>query len=239
MELQIQPNMVNIMGLTISESVVIFFVASVVVIIAAILIRYFIISRFKEADEKPGRVQLLLEWAVEAVQNFSKGILGENAHFMSSYVFCIGLFILLVGWIDLFGLRTPLSDLNVTAGLAIITFVMINFFALRKKGLGGRMRSLATPNALFAPLRMLSDVAVPVSLACRMYGNLLGCTIVLELLRSVLLSLFKNYWCAVVPVALAGAMPGILSIYFTLFDVAIQAYVFMTLSVTFVNEAIE
>ena len=62
---------------------------------------------------------------------------------------------------------------------------------------------------------------------------------VLELLRSVLLSLVKNYWFAVVPVALAGAMPGILSIYFTLFDVAIQAYVFMTLSVTFVNEAIE
>ena len=51
MELQIQPNMVNMMGLTISESVVTFFVASVVVVLAAILVRHFVISRFKEADE--------------------------------------------------------------------------------------------------------------------------------------------------------------------------------------------
>lgn len=86
---------------------------------------------------------------------------------------------------------------------------------------------------------MVTDLFIPVSLACRMFGNLLGGFIIMHLVYSVLVSLVRNYFYTVLPVALAAVLPGILSIYFGVFHVLIQAYIFLMLTLTFVREASE
>ena len=82
------------------------------------------------------------------------------------------------------------------------------------------------PSPVIFPMKILSDVAVPVSLACRLFGNMLGGMIVMDLLKSSL----GGY--AVGITALAG-------IYFNLFHPLIQTYIFIILSMTFINEATE
>ena len=65
-------------------------------------------------------------------------------------------------------------------------FFLINYYGIRQKGLGGRVRSLASPSPMIFPMKILSDCAVPVSLACRLFGNMLGGYIVMDLLKASL-----------------------------------------------------
>ena len=77
------------------------------------------------------------------------------------------------------------------------------------------------------PLRMISDIAVPVSLACRLFGNMLGgMIIVMDLLYSAMGNL-------------AVGVPSLVGLYFNAFHPLIQAYIFVTLTLTFINEAVE
>ena len=75
-------------------------------------------------------------------------------------------------------------------------------------------------------IKIDSDIAIPNSLACRLFGNMLGGMIVMELLKGAL----GGY---------AAGIPGIAGLYFNLFHPLIQAYIFITLSLTFIDEAME
>ena len=123
-------------------------------------------------------------------------------------------------------MRPNTSDLNSTVALSLITFVLIQYYSIKKKGIIGRLKTLSgpMPKAL-VPIKLITDFAVPVSLACRMFGNILGGVVVMELLYSVGFLKF--------------IIPGALSLYFTLFHTGMQAFVFITLSLTFIEEARE
>ena len=76
-----------------------------------------------------------------------------------------------------------------------------------------------------APVKIVTDLAVPVSLSCRLFGNILGGMIIMELIYSI--------------AAARWVIPAFLSIYFTLFHTLIQTFIFITLSLAFMNEALE
>ena len=154
----------------------------------------------------------------------------------SPYILALAFYILLSGVIELFGLRTPLSDLSVTVSFGLSTFLIINYYGLREKGVIGRIKSYGKPKPIIAPFKLISDLATPVSLSCRMFGNILGGYIIMELLYEVLLSAVEK-WLVAIPFAFV--IPAALSLYFTLFHVAIQFYIFSMLSLTFVSEAVE
>ena len=136
------------------------------------------------------------------------------------------LFMIICAASELLGFRPPTSDLIVTLAMGLMTFALINYYGIRKKGIGGRIKSLAKPTPVIFPMKILSDVAVPVSLACRLFGNMIGGMIVMELLKSVL----GGY---------AAGIPAVAGLYFNLFHPLIQTYIFVILSLTFINEAIE
>ena len=69
-----------------------------------------------------------------------------------------------------------------------------------------------------------------------MFGNILGGYIIMELLYEVLMTAVEK-WIVAIP--FASVIPAVLSLYFTLFHVAIQFYIFSMLSLTFVGEAVE
>ena len=167
---------------------------------------------------------MILEMTVDGIQVFTDNRIGKfSSKSIAPYIFTVGSFIILNGLLELFGLRAAMTDINSTIALALITFMLIQVYSLRKKGLKGRIQHYK-PYYL-APIKIVTDLAVPVSLSCRLFGNILGGMIVMELIYSI--------------AAARWIIPAFLAIYFTLFHTLIQAFIFITLSLAFMNEALE
>lgn len=214
---------IDLYGMDISSSVLISWIAMAVLIIGAIIIRVFIIPKFKE---KPQGIQNVLEIIVETLSKYTESSVGKLSDNLNAYIFTLGLFLVTCGIVELFGLRPPTADLVMTFSLALCTFALINYYGIKKKGVAGRLKSLAQPTAVILPIRLLTDIAVPISMACRLFGNMLGGMIVIDLLYIAL-------------GAFGVGIPAVMGLYFNIFHPLIQAFIFITLSLTFINEAVE
>lgn len=207
-------------GIPVTDAVCISWIVSVGLIIFGFIVRFYIFPRFQDV---PRGLQNILELLVEWVYSFSRDSVHEFSGELAPYIGTLLLYLGFANTIELWGLRPPTTYIVTTFALSIITFFLINFYGIRKKGLWGRLKDYGKPVPFIAPIKALSDLAVPVSLASRMFGNILGGLVVMELIRKVM------------PIV----APAFLSIYFTLFDGLIQTYIFITLSLTFIGEAIE
>ena len=185
--------------------------------------RLFAVPRFKE---KPAGIQNVIELAIESVEKFTVSSLpeplGEN---LTAYMLTLPLFLVGCAAVELFGVRSPTSDLTTTFALSFVTFVLIIYYAFREKGLG-RLRDYVTPAPFMAPIKIITDCAVPVSMACRLFGNMLAGVIIMELIYYAM----GNF---------ASGVPALVGLYFNLFHPVIQAYIFMTLTLSFIGEAVE
>ena len=213
----------NLFGLEISSTVVLTWIAMGVLIFLALLARIFVIPKMKE---KPQGVQNLLEIAVDGISNYTNSRAGGLGQNLSAYLFSIAALMVACAAVEFFGFRAPTADITMTFSMALITFILINYYGIKRKGVGGRIKSLADPTPVVLPIRMISDIAVPVSMACRLFGNMLGGMIVMDLLYSALGN--------------AGIFfPSVVGLYFNVFHPLIQAFIFVTLTLTFINEAAE
>lgn len=167
--------------------------------------------------------QLVIETIVEGIQGFFYDILGKKGSCYIPLLATIAIYIGCADMIGIFGLTPPTKDLNVTAGVAIVSIFMIEFSGIRAKGAKGFVKSMAEPMPLVVPLNILEIFIRPLSLCMRLFGNILGGFVVMELIRMVV--------PAIVPVPF--------HFYFDFFDGLIQAYVFVFLTALFINEAIE
>lgn len=210
-------------GASMSTSVVLGWAASGLVLLVAICIRLFAVPKFQE---QPKGLQLVLETIVDFLRGYTK----EKAMFVSeplnAYMLTLALYLVSCAVLELFSLRPPTADLIATLSLALITFIMINYYGFRKKGVGGRIKSFTKPTPIVFPFKILSDIAVPISLACRLFGNMLGGMIVVHLVYLAL-------------GAFSVGIPAVLGLYFNVFHPLIQVFIFVTLSLTFIGEAAE
>lgn len=209
-----------IFGYSVSWSVVVS-VGILVLVIAFLL--YFNLSYKKRMTEKPHGLQTLLELLVTTLDNMTTGRMGKIGREISPYLCALGAYIGLGCLVELFGVKPMTADLSTTGAMGLCTFFMINYFCIKHRGIKGRLANYTHPMALLAPFKLISDVATPISLACRLYGNILAGTIVMELLYFV------------IPVLI----PGVASLYFNLFHTGIQVYIFIYLSLSFIGEAVE
>ena len=223
-EFELFSERISIFGFSLAKTAFVSICITGIVSILALVFRYFVFPKF--SYNNPRGFQNIIEIAVEAMDNFASGTLEDYSGQLSPYMFTLAIYMVFAAMTELFGLRAPTSDLTSTFAMGIITFALINFYGIKKKGIGGRLKGLAKPTPLVFPMKILSDIAVPVSLACRLFGNMLGGLIVMDLLKSVL----GGY---------ALGIPAVMGIYFNLFHPVIQAYIFIILSMTFINEAIE
>ncbi len=226
MDFSIEPEMMEISlfgGFEISETLFSAVLASLIIIISAAIIRIFFIPKFKT---NPGRFQLILEMSVDAIYSYTSSKVGKWAsRTLSPYMFTVALIIVVNGVFELFGIRAAMTDINFTLALSLITFTLIQVYSIKKKGILKRLKAFTEPSVILTPINLATSLAVPVSLSCRMFGNILGGMIVMELLYSVAF--------------LKWAVPGILAIYFTVFHTLMQAFIFITLSLAFINEGLE
>lgn len=139
------------------------------------------------------------------------------------YLSAVLLYIGIANLIGIFGFKPPTKDMNVTAALALMSIVLIEFAGIHKKGAKRWLKSFAEPIALIAPINVLELVIKPLSLCMRLFGNVLGAFVIMKLIEHIL------------PVGL----PVVFSAYFDIFDGLIQAYVFVFLTGLFIKEAVE
>ena len=125
----------------------------------------------------------------------------------------------------LFGLRPPTADYGITFPLAIITFVLIHYNELKHQKLKGVLKGLCDPWPIWAPINIIGNLAVPISLSLRLFANILSGTAIMTLIY-VLLSKIAYVW------------PAALHVYFDLFSGSIQTYVFCMLTMTYIRSAI-
>ena len=201
----------------INKSVVVTWVVMAVVILLVIVLT----SGLKVHNIS--RRQAAVEAAVVWLRDVVGGMLGEEAAGYSDYIITVLIFIGISNMVGLFGFTPPTMDLNVTVALALMSIVLVEIAGILKKGPGGWLKSFAQPMAVILPMNILELAIRPLSLCMRLFGNILGATVIMELLKHV------------VPVIL----PAALSVYFDIFDGAIQAYVFCFLTSLYIKEAVE
>lgn len=180
---------------------------------------------FKHAQMVPKGFQNVIEIIVEMLNKMVGSTMGTNAAKFANYIGTIFIFILFCNISGLFGLRPPTADFGVTFPLALITFAMIHFNKFKHQKVKGVIAGLLDPWPFWAPINIIGDLAVPVSLSLRLFANVLSGTVMLTLVYGLLPKI-------------AIAWPGALHVYFDLFSGAIQTYVFCMLTMTYVNDAI-
>ncbi len=220
---EISPPATNVFGLMISNTILVTWAVMLVVLCVALAIRLKVIPHMKQV---PTGIQNVLEIMVEQIDKYASAQahgLGQN---LSAYLFAIAVLLVGCASVELMGVRAPTSDITFTFALALITFVLINYYGVKRKGPIGRVKALNAQGPIVMVLRVISDCAIPVSMACRLFGNMLGGMIVMDLLYSALGSG-------------AVGIPSVLGLYFNVFHPLIQAFIFITLTLTFINEAIE
>ena len=204
-------------GIPVAESVfVTWLIMAVVILLCAIFVRNLKVTN-------PGKGQLLLETAVSGIYSFFEDILGEKGKGFIPYLMSVGIYIGIANLIGILGFKPPTKDINVTASLAIISIILIELSGVLAKGGRGWLKSFAEPMVVILPINILEIFIRPLSLCMRLFGNVLGSFVIMELLKMV------------VP----AILPAVFSCYFDIFDGLIQAYVFVFLTALFIKEAID
>ena len=204
-------------GIGVSESVVVTW------IIMAVLVLISVLATRNLKVTNPGKGQMLLEMAVSSLHDMVSDMVGEHGQRYVPYLMTVLIYIGFANIIGLFGFKPPTKDLNVTIALAVMSIVLIEAAGIIARGTKGWIKSFAQPVAIMTPFNILEIVIKPLSLCMRLFGNVLGAFVIMELIKQV------------VPVAL----PVPFSLYFDIFDGLIQAYVFVFITSLFIKEANE
>ena len=193
------------------------------IIMAVITLLAILLTRNLKVEGTLSKRQLLLEMCYSKMESFFKDLLGEEGKGYIPWLMSTAIFIGASNMIGIFGFKPPTKSMQVTAAMALTSIVLVEFSGIKAKGLGGHLKAFAQPVAIVTPINMLELIIKPLSLCMRLFGNIIGAFIIMELLK------------AVVPVF----VPMVFSLYFDLFDGFLQAYVFVFLTSLYIREAVE
>jgi F-type H+-transporting ATPase subunit a len=172
---------------------------------------------------RPGFVQNLLEWVIEAIEKLIRGMVGvEDTTIFLPVVGTLALFIGIANLVGLLpGLRCPTPDINTPLSMAMVVFFAVPYFGIRTRGLGAYLKHYVEPIFLMLPIEIASEIARTLSLTFRLFGNILGEEIIISILF-VVMPLF-----APVPMMLFSIFTGLL-----------QAYIFVLLTCVYIGGAV-
>lgn len=182
--------------------------------------------------EKPSKKVVVIESIVNIVLSILRSNLGKHAE---KYVPLFGtiLFVMITSnLLGLIGLQSPTSNIGVNLVLGIFYFLVIQYTALKSNGVKGRIKGLFEPMAFLFPLNLLGELALPLSLSIRLFGNILSGSIIMMLIYALMnyLGVFGILGYTIAPV---------LHMYFDVFSGFVQGYVFMMLGSFFLGEQLE
>ena len=197
----------------------------IAVVFLVLLLFIFAANRaIKKGTEIPTGFQNVVELIVEKLDGMVGSTMGASAPAFRNYIGTIFIFILVCNISGLFGLRPPTADYGTTLALGLMTFTLITFNKFKHKGAKGVLKGLCDPWPIWAPINVIGDVAVPISLSLRLFANVLSGVVMMALIYG-LLGKIAVIW------------PAALHVYFDLFSGCIQTYVFCMLTMTYIADA--
>ena len=174
--------------------------------------------------------QLIAEWIVETVQKLVNTNMGERFAGFAPFIAAIMGLSALSSLSSLLGLFPPTSDLNVVAGWGILVFGLITYYKL-KGGLWNYIKGYFSPIFIMAPMNVIGEIATPVSMSFRHFGNVISGVVISTLLAAGLQAV-SNFVLGWLPGFLGTfplfrfGIPAVFSIYFDLFSGCMQAFIF-------------
>ena len=210
-------------------------------------------------EENISKRQAVAELIVEKANSFVIGNMGEKFRYLIPFVAALFATSVVSNLISLIGLRSPTADLSTEAAWAVVVFIMITAQKIKTSGFGGYLKGFTTPIAVMTPFNILSELATPVSMACRHFGNILSGVVINGLIYAALAVINGLIYgaLAVASSALLGLIPGVLgdvlskipildvgvpaitSVYFDWFSGVMQAFIFCMLTVMYIANAAE
>ena len=199
--------------------------------------------------EHIGKRQALAELIVESAENLVRNNTGGTKFdYLIPFVGALFATSVVSNLISLVGLRSPTADLSVEAAWALTVFTMITANKIKAGGLLGYLKGFTTPIPVMTPFNILSEIATPISMACRHFGNVLSGVVINGLIYAALgvasAALFGLIPGAVgdflsrIPI-LAVGLPAIMSFYFDWFSGIMQAFIFTMLTIMYIANAAE
>lgn len=182
--------------------------------------------------------QVIAEWIVDQVDGLVRSNMGEYFMGFAPFVAAILGLSAFSSLQTLVGLFPATSDINVVGGWALLVFILITYYKF-KCGPVIYAKSFCEPVPFLAPLNIVSEIATPISMAFRHYGNVLSGSIISVLVAAALGDLSQMIFghipgvIGTIPFLRIG-IPAILSIYFDLFSGALQAFIFAMLTMLYV-----
>jgi F-type H+-transporting ATPase subunit a len=220
------------LAVPITETVIVSWLVMAILIIASLILT----RRFSEI---PRGAQAILETGIEFLNNFAQNQFGRWAKQLGPYIGTLFLFLALGNLIGvlspvdvkafgheftpLFKIKPPTRDINVCAALAVVSIVLVLVFGFLGRGVRGWFKGLLYPVPMMIPFNLLEYIIRPLSLCLRLFGNILGGFILMNLIEGLM------------PVA----APMVFSLYFDFFDGTLQAGVFVFLTTMYLAEAVE
>jgi F-type H+-transporting ATPase subunit a len=216
--------------------------------LAAGLIIAFMAAVTARPQVVPGRLQVIGEGVFNYIDNLAVGIIGHEGRKFFPYVFTVFLFILVMNFLGLFLVFTATSQLAVTATLAAVTILLVLIVGFARNGLS--FFKLFVPSGvpwpilfLVTPIEVISFLLRPVTLALRLFGNMLGGHVAMKVFAGFVVSL--GAFAASGGLGLLGipgaalALGGVVALTALEFLVAfLQAFVFAVLACVYLNDVV-
>ena len=218
---------INIFGneIIVPDTIVDMWIVTILLIIFAFIVN----SKIKKANanEVPSNFLNVVEILVEAVENLVKTTMGPQNMKFAPYMLTLALFLATANLFGLIGLSPPTSDYSVTLSLALITFVMTQYWSFKNAGgFFKYLKGFTEPMAFLTPLNVIGELANPISLSFRLFGNIMSGGIIMGLLYQAL--------GIIAPVIAAP-----LHAYFDVFSGLLQTFIFIMLSMIFIGGVAE
>ena len=186
--------------------------------------------------------QAVAEFLVEKANNFVRGNTGGyKFDYMIPFIAALFTTSVFSNLISLLGLRSPTADLSTEAAWAVVVFIMITAKKIQTNKLGGYLKGFTQPIPVMTPFNILSELATPVSMACRHFGNILSGVVIDRTGTKPLFSLIPGgvgNVLGTIPFLSVG-LPAITSLYFDWFSGVMQAFIFCMLTIMYIANAAE
>jgi F-type H+-transporting ATPase subunit a len=214
---------------------------------ATAVVLFFALATAKSAVV-PGRMQVLGEGIFGYIDNLTTGIIGHEGRKFFPYVLTVFLFVLAMNLLGMFLIFTATSQLAVTATLAVMTIALVIVVGVIRNG--ANMYKLFVPSGvpwymliLVTPIEIISFLLRPVTLALRLFGNMLGGHVALKVFAGFVVSLGAlaaggGLGLLGIPGAMLS-LGGVVALTALEFLVAfLQAFVFAVLTCVYLNDVV-
>ena len=216
---------------------------SLLVVTALVTVLAYVLT--KNVKKRPGKAQVIVEKLVNMLYGLVRDTMGEHNLKFAPYIgtlFISSIFCTLIGMTQIVPSAT--KDLSVTLAWALVTTGMVWYNNIKNFGFGTWLKGFTEPIAVMTPMNIVSEIAQPISLAFRHFGNVAGGSVLTSLIYAALGGLTQLVFgwlpdqvLAVFPTIFQIGVPAVLSIYFDLFSGFVQALVFSLLTMVYVGGA--